>query len=58
MKAAGFLSLIAGWLLVIAALELLPEGVARGGFMVAGLLVEALGLVLAVRAHLSPGRTR
>ena len=54
MKIAGFSSLLAGWLLVLAALVLLPAGMARGGFIAAGLAVEALGLVLAVRSHMTP----
>jgi hypothetical protein len=51
MKVAGFLSLLAGWFLVLAALVLLPGGAARNVFIAAGVAVEALGLVLAVRAH-------
>jgi hypothetical protein len=56
MKIAGFLSLLAGWFLVLATLVLLPDGVARNAFVVAGLGVEALGLGLAVRAHMNPAR--
>ena len=54
LKIAGFLSLAAGWLLVLAALVMLPDGVARNVFVAAGLGVEGLGLVLAVRAHMTP----
>ena len=54
MKIAGFFSLLAGWFLVLAALALLPAGVARDGFATAGLGVEGMGLVLAVRAHMRP----
>ena len=57
MKPAGFLLLISGWLLVLAALAMLKDGAARVAFIVAALAVEALGLVLAVRSHLSPPRT-
>ena len=56
MKIAGFLSLLAGWFLVLATLVLLPDGMARNAFVVAGLGVEAIGLVLAVRAHLQPAK--
>jgi hypothetical protein len=56
MKPAGFLLLISGWLLVIAALTILKDGPARGAFIAAGLAVEVLGLALAVRSHLSPPR--
>ena len=51
MKIAGFALLISGWLIVAFALGLLPEGAARGFFIVAGLLVEFLGIFLVGRAH-------
>jgi hypothetical protein len=53
MKTAGLLLLFSGWLLVLAALAMLSGGVARNAFVAAGVLVELLGLVLTVRAHLS-----
>ena len=56
MKIAGFLSLLAGWFLVLAALALLPEGTARNAFVAAGVAVEALGFVLAVRSHMISDR--
>jgi hypothetical protein len=54
MKLAGFLLLPAGWVIVLTALVLLAEtqAVARTGFVLAGVCVEALGLVLVVRAHI------
>jgi len=58
MKAAGFLLLLTGWMLVLSALILLPGGGARAGFLAAGLGVEALGLVLVVRSHLMPRKER
>jgi VIT1/CCC1 family predicted Fe2+/Mn2+ transporter len=54
MKVAGFSLLLAGWLLVLAALVLLRSLRAQTAFVLAGLAVEALGLVLAVRSHLAP----
>jgi len=54
MKVAGFLLLIAGWILVLAAIALLAAAGPRVAFLLAGLAVEALGLVLASRAHLTP----
>jgi hypothetical protein len=54
MKIAGFLTLLAGWALVLSALVLLPAGIAQNAFVAAGLAVEAMGLVLAVRAHMLP----
>jgi hypothetical protein len=44
----------AGWLIVAAALLLLPSLPARTGFVLAGLAVEVLGLLLVARAHLAP----
>ena len=58
MKVSGFLLLLAGWGLVLAALVLLGSGAARGAFVLAGVAVEALGLGLAARAHLSPRKAR
>ena len=52
MKLAGFLLLPSGWAIVLSAIALLPSGFARGAFLLAGLGVEALGLGLAVRAHM------
>jgi hypothetical protein len=52
MKLTGALLLLSGWLLVICALIMLVGGPARNGFVLAGVGVEILGLVLAVRAHL------
>ncbi len=51
MKLAGFLLLLAGWTIVAAALLLLPPTAMRVSFVLAGVAVEALGLVLAVRSH-------
>jgi hypothetical protein len=51
MRLAGFLLLLSGWGVVIAAVALLA-GVARAGFVAAGLGVEALGFVLVIRSHL------
>jgi hypothetical protein len=55
MKIAGFLLLLAGWLLVLSALVLLARGGAQGAFLLAGVAVEILGLALFFRAHLAPG---
>ncbi len=46
--------LLAGWGIVAAALVLLRTEASRGAFTVAGVLVEALGLVVAARGHLAP----
>jgi hypothetical protein len=59
MKLAGFLLLLAGWVIVLTAIALLPAGSVRGAFLGAGIAVEALGLGLVVRAHMpEPPRER
>lgn len=52
MKIAGFLLLTAGWMIVVAAVALLPSAGARVAFVLSGGAVELFGLGLAVRAHL------
>ena len=52
MKLAGFLLLLAGWTIVLSAVTLLASAGQRAGFVLAGIGVEAVGLVLAVRSHL------
>lgn len=54
MKIAGFLLLLAGWLLVLSALVLLARGGPQSAFLLAGVAVEILGLVLFVESHLAP----
>jgi uncharacterized membrane protein len=58
MKPVGFLLLVMGWMLVLSAVVLLKQEAARGVFVIAGLGVEALGLVLVVRAHIAPRTER
>ena len=59
MKLLGFLLLLAGWAIVLTAILLLPSMAARASFVIAGILVEALGFALVARAHLfSPGEMR
>jgi len=53
MKLAGFLLLLAGWVIVLSAVALLASARQQAGFVLAGLGVEAVGLVLAVRSHLA-----
>lgn len=52
MKLAGFLLLLAGWVIVLTAIGLLPPVTVRSAFVLAGVAVEALGLILVVRSHL------
>ena len=52
MRLAGFLLLLAGWGIALAAVALLSSALPRTGFVLAGVGVEALGLILAVRSHL------
>ena len=51
MRMAGFLLLLAGWIIALTAIVLLPSPVARGAFLLAGMAVEILGLVLVFRSH-------
>jgi hypothetical protein len=51
MRLAGFLLMLAGWILVLTALAILASPVPRTAFVLAGCGVEILGLVLAARAH-------
>ena len=52
MRLVGFLLLVAGWALVLAALGMLKADASRTAFVLAGVAVELLGLVLLGRAHL------
>jgi hypothetical protein len=58
MQLTGFLLLAGGWIIVLAAIALLPAGPSRIGFVLVALGVQALGLTLVFRAHLTPGRER
>jgi hypothetical protein len=52
MKFVGFLLLLAGWMLVLAAIVLLGSPLSRAVFVLAGLAVEGLGLTFVIRSHL------
>jgi hypothetical protein len=52
MRLIGFLLLLAGWFLVLAALEMLNAATSRAIFVLAGMAIEILGLVLVFRANL------
>ena len=54
MKAVGFLMLLAGWFLVLAAIVLFASPPLRGAFVLSGVAVETLGLILVFRSHLIP----
>ena len=54
MKLGGFLLLLSGWGIVIAALALLHGHVVTP-FIYAGVAVELLGMVLVFRGHLPYG---
>lgn len=58
MKLTGFLLLAGGWIIILAAIALLPSGPSQVSFVLVALGVEALGLVLVFRAHLIPSRER
>ena len=52
MKIAGFFLLLAGGVLVLAAVALLALSLPRTGFVLAGVSVEVIGIVLVARSHL------
>jgi hypothetical protein len=52
MKLLGFFLMLAGWAIVLTALVVLATQGARGVFVVAGIGVEATGIVLVIRGHL------
>jgi hypothetical protein len=54
MKVLGFLMLLAGWFLVLAAIVLFASPPLRVAFVLTGIAVEGLGLILAFRSHLIP----
>jgi hypothetical protein len=54
MKVVGFLMLLAGWFLALAAIVLFASLSLRGAFVLAGVAVETLGLILVFRSHLIP----
>ncbi len=54
MKVAGFLLLPAGWIIVLAAVALLPSAPSRAAFVFAGIGIELLGLTVLIRSHAAP----
>ena len=54
MKLAGFLLMLAGWGIVVSTLPLLSSTTMRAAFVLAGILVELMGLGLVFRSHLVP----
>jgi hypothetical protein len=51
MKFLGFLLLLAGWAIVLSAVTLLSAKASLGVFVLAGMGVEAMGLVFIGRSH-------
>ena len=58
LKLAGLLLMLTGWLLVLAAVILLPTLAARTAFTLAGTGVEVLGFILVARAHIPARKSR
>jgi len=52
MELAGFLLLVSGWAIVLAAAALLKALPLETAFILAGVATELVGLVLVIRAHL------
>ena len=57
MRLPGFLLLLAGWIIVLAAVALL-RSTSQGIFVSAGIGVQLLGLSLVFRSHLLPHGSR
>jgi hypothetical protein len=53
MKNAGLLVMPAGFFLSVAAIVLFSSPAPRAVFVIAGLLVECVGLAVTVRAHMA-----
>jgi len=51
MKLAGFLLLVAGWVIAVFSIGLLRASGPRAVFVLAGLAVDLVGFALAVRSH-------
>jgi hypothetical protein len=58
MRLAGFLLLVTGWIIVLAAVVLFSSSAPRTWFALAGVGVELLGLVLVFRSHLELRKER
>ena len=54
--AAGLFLLLAGWIIVLAAVMLLSSETPRLVFVSAGIAIEILGFILSTRAHLTSHR--
>jgi hypothetical protein len=54
MKVAGFLLMCAGFAIVLCTFMLLSGSAPRAAFLLAGIAVQALGLALVFRAHITP----
>lgn len=52
MKYAGLLVMPSGFVIAVAALVLFADPARRAAFVFCGLLVEALGLAVAIRGHM------
>jgi hypothetical protein len=51
MRAIGFLLLCAGFAIALSAAIVLADGAPRAAFVLAGVVVQLLGLFLTFRAH-------
>ncbi len=58
MKGAGLLLLAAGWIIVLAAIALLPARPPRAAFILAGMGVEVMGAFMLFRSHYTLPRER
>ena len=58
LKIAGFLMMLAGWGVVLAAVLMLRSEASKTVFAIAGIAIEGLGFLIAARAHIPARGTR
>lgn len=51
IKLMGVFLLLSGWMIVLATMALLTASTFRSSFLVAGVAVEAVGMMILFRAH-------
>jgi hypothetical protein len=51
LRLGGFLLLVTGWAIVLTAVAILASGGARAAFVLAGMVVEIVGLALVFQSH-------
>jgi hypothetical protein len=58
LKLAGFLLMLAGWIIAVSAIGLLHSLPAQTAFLLAGIAIEIVGFVLVARQHIPKPRSK